>query len=219
MYMITKCPIFVRSAYLTQWTILTPLCPKVQSSSSDRVFVFFPSMYILLQRICQTYRTTHMLELFTTYLLPFLSFFFFIKKYDNSVSMQSGMLLAIIRLPHQGMYLAPIRLPHKDMYLAPIISQNLDNLHQSFHRIQISRINHSVSEFFSRKLFHGGCTQRMILTRNFGFISKCNGLWPSREPLRLRSRFIGISQKTLHKHKDPIPGNSFITGIPVVAQS
>ena len=41
MYMITKCPIFVRSAYLTQWTILTPLCPKVQSSSSGRVFVFF----------------------------------------------------------------------------------------------------------------------------------------------------------------------------------
>ena len=84
MYMITKCPIFVRSAYLTQWTILTPLCPKVQSSSSDRVFVFFPSMYILLQRICQTYRTTHMLELFTTQLLPFLSFFFD-KKHDNFV--------------------------------------------------------------------------------------------------------------------------------------
>ena len=98
------------------------LCTLCVPNTMDNTYSlsFFPSMYILLQRICQTYRTTHMLELFTTQLLPFLSFFFFDKKHDNFVSVQSGMLLALIRLPRQGMYLVPIRLPHQGMYLVPI---------------------------------------------------------------------------------------------------
>ena len=51
-------------------TMDNPFCPKVQSSSPGRVnsflSFFFPSIYILPQRIRKTYRTTPMLELLTT---------------------------------------------------------------------------------------------------------------------------------------------------------
>ena len=88
MDMIKKCPIFVRSAYLTQWTILTPLCPKVQNSSPGRFFNFFFSFNVhspskdMLDISYNAYIRTFYDVAFTIF-----EFFFLIKKYDNSVSM------------------------------------------------------------------------------------------------------------------------------------
>ena len=69
-------------------------------------------------------------------------------------------------------------------YLGPIISQYLDILYQ------LQRWGIAFLLMISCKK---GATHKERHRPNIlGSFGKCNGLWPSREPRRLRSRFIGI---------------------------
>ena len=69
-------------------------------------------------------------------------------------------------------------------YLGPIISQHLDILYQ------LQRWGIAFLLMISCKK---GATHKERHRPNIlGSFGKCNGLWPSREPRRLRSRFIGI---------------------------
>ena len=69
-------------------------------------------------------------------------------------------------------------------YLGPIISQHLDILYQ------LQRWGIAFLPMISCKK---GATHKELHRPNIlGSFGKCNGLWPSRGPRRLTSRFVGI---------------------------
>ena len=104
----------------------------------------FPNFFFLSSSLCMIYILHLIYHLFLCEQLNFNPFlvFFLCKKNKIYVSMQSGMLFALIRFLHLGMYLALIRLPHQGMYLAPIILQHLDILHQVKPLGYVSHINY-----------------------------------------------------------------------------
>ena len=83
------------------------------------------------------------------------------------------------------MYLAPIRLPHWRMYLALIM------------HITAFEYLATITEFgycflVNDVMDQGLCTENDTDHKFWANFDKCYGLRPSREPRRLRSRFIGI---------------------------